>query len=559
MVLDTERLASEPEYKAELRHKCETDHFFLAELVGFKDFHERIHRPAVNLYFPKNRDIPIVDQHPIKNRMHLDPRYTFKTTLGRVDSLQWIIAFPEEISILNESATQPLAAKISSTLAEYFWFQPGRAHTKIQLLYPELCVSKKPDGDWNTPVRRIGELDNTLSYTSPKTQQSGWHPWLLNPDDMVDTLNSGIGADHNVRKGVIDTYYTNKNTLRPGGYLNVRGTRYHPFDLYGDILEKMDPADWMVLIRSSLTVKSGDPLLPGHFPEEDDVELHFPEMLNLTYKNLRTLYFENYQAFMCQQQNDPQGGSVPVFGDPLYRSILCSPEQIPVIGETLMCWRLPFEGKDYMAEYAEGCAVRINNGRAYVLDAWSGIWNPSGLARQIVRSAKRHQVDAVVMENMPGSSHTAQDILNESYRENFPLRVQWLDFEPDDTIRKARMKRLEPQMRAGRISISTGIVKQHEVRRQIVHFGLVRENGVLDCISRLAERIPASVLRQDMSAEETALQDRRRQDDLFRHVFGQQAMQFVAERQRQEAEAHIDAMNQLNSYGLEPLPGGLDG
>src|SRR5947209_7938683 len=108
MIIDTDKLSSDAEYRNEFRHRCVTDHFFLAKMMGFKDFNERIHRPVVDLYFPKNVNLEIKDQHPIKFRMHLDPRHTFKTTMGRVDSLQYVLAFPEDITILNETATQPL-------------------------------------------------------------------------------------------------------------------------------------------------------------------------------------------------------------------------------------------------------------------------------------------------------------------------------------------------------------------------------------------------------------------------------------------------------------------
>jgi hypothetical protein len=68
-----------------MRHRFLTDHFFAARTLGFHDFNERAHRPAVNLYFPKNPNMPMKAQDSIHKRLHLDPRHTFKTTLKRVD------------------------------------------------------------------------------------------------------------------------------------------------------------------------------------------------------------------------------------------------------------------------------------------------------------------------------------------------------------------------------------------------------------------------------------------------------------------------------------------
>ena len=78
MIVDLPRLAEDEEYRQDARHRFITDHFFAAEIIGFHDFNERAHRPAVNLYFPKNPNIPIRDQHPKHKRIHLDPRHTFK-------------------------------------------------------------------------------------------------------------------------------------------------------------------------------------------------------------------------------------------------------------------------------------------------------------------------------------------------------------------------------------------------------------------------------------------------------------------------------------------------
>lgn len=559
LILDSEKIESDAAYRDEMRHRCLTDHFFLGRLMGFGDFIERIHRPVADLYFPKNPNIPIADQHPIKNRLHLDPRYTFKTTFGRIDSLQWILAFPEEISIANLSATQPLAAQICTKTAEFLHRRSGAGLTSLQMLFPDLLVSKKPEGEWDTPNRKMGELDHTLNFSSPQTQQSGWHPWIENPDDMADTKNSGIRASHDVRQGVIDTYNTNKYTLRPGGYRNVRGTRYHPFDLYGNLLEHMDPEEWKTLIRHAIVVKDGTRLVMGDFPREEDIELNFPELQNLTYPTLRQSFYDHYESFMCQMQNDPQGGNVPTFDEKLYTSSLISQEKIPVLGDNVMVWRLSYGGKAYMAKYAEGACARIANGKVFITDAWQGTYTPTNLAEKIVREAKRHEVDQIMLEDLPGTYYMQNHIRNESRRRNHPIRIDWLPYQEDDHQRFEKIRMLEPTLRAGKIYISTAITKQTEVRRQLLFFGLVVENGILDCISMIADEIPWTTMRSEMKDEELQLQKRRLEDAAFNTVFRQQGIETINEEGRRRAEAHVSAMEHTSYYGMAPLPGGLDG
>ncbi len=559
MILDTDRISSDQQYRDEIRHRCLTDHFFLAELIGFSKFNRRVHQPAVDLYFPKNKNLPIEDQDPIKYRLHLDPRGTFKTTLGRVDSLQWILAFPEEITILNETATQPLASSISEAIAKFFYQPKGCAPTLLQLAFPELTVDKKPTGTWDTPTRRSGDVDTTLAFTSPMTSQSGWHPWVECIDDMVDGKNSGLHAADDLRQSVIDTYYVNKNTLRHGGYINLRGTRYHPFDLYGETLEKMDPDLWKVLIRSAVTVKNGKRLLSGEFPDEDEVTLNFSDLYGMDYKSLRQKFFDDFEAFMSQQQNDPQGGHIPTFDEELYKTMLVPPERIPARGDTYVCFRLPYGGKDYMAERAEGAAARVWEGKVYVIDAWSGSYTPSRLAEKIVRECKRHQVEHVLMECLPGIEYIEAHIRNEALRRNVSLRIQWLEFQEDDNYRRERIRQLEPQARAGRILISTATGKAAELRRQLLNFGLVEENGIVDCISHLAARVPISLWRAEIEEEEVELQIRRRHAMMDHFVYHQGGVDELESRQRKEREAQAAAMASVDNLGLTDILGGLDG
>lgn len=562
-MLDLARVDSDSDYRNEARHYCYTDHFYLADVLGkgFNGFIRRVHQPMADLYFPKNPGISIPEQHKIKNRLHLDPRTTGKTTMGRVDLIQWILAFPEDIAILNETATKPLAEAISRSMAEFFWKPKDAISTPLQRLFPELMVEKKPTGVWDTPVRMPGSLDNTLAFTSPRSSQSGWHPWITNVDDICDTENSGIHAADDVRQNVIDTYYTNKNTLLPGGFNYIRGTRYHPFELYGEIIEKLDPEQWKVLIRSAMIIKSARKLMPGEFPDEGDVILNFPEMPGMDYRSLKQKFFDDYESFMCQQQNDPQGGHIATFDEDLYTSMLVAPERIPVLGDTYICWRLPYGGKEYMNGIAEGAAARVWEGKVYVLDAWSGKYTPSRLSEKIVKECREHQSQFLLMEDLPGTQYMEGSLRNELARKNVSVRMQWLDFQDDDNLRAERIKTLEPQARAGKVTISTACGKMGELKRQLVNFGLVRENGIIDAISRLAAKVPVSQMRAEI--EEDEMEAHRRRSDCvafnFVHGFGREGMAEAEKQAREREIAQAAALEKSMSIGLTDILGGLDG
>jgi hypothetical protein len=565
MILDTDRLRDDAAYLEDMRQRFLRDHFFAAELLGFRDFKERPHRPAVNLYFPKNPDAPIPDQHPKKKRLHLDPRKTFKTSLNRVDSVQWICAFPETATILNESATQPLAVEICSTIGNVFYVGKNKPSSALLLLYPHLALSKRPTNAWNTPNRRyegLGDLDYTMDFTSPQSSQSGWHPWMKKSDDVEDADNSGIDVGEGIRQHVISKCDQNENVIRDGGYNFITGTRYHPFDYYGACLKRAEanPDNWETLVRCSIKLKSGGRILPGEFPPEDECELQFPEFFALSYKALKEIYHDKYESFMCQQQNDPTGGAIPRFEEKLYNSCVVPETRLPRAGKTYICWRPRYGGHKAMAKYSEGAAARITpDGKIVILDAYQGSYTPSGEAEKIVHQCYLHGADGLMIVDVPGSDYVMTHVRNEALRKNRSVNMQWTMFEEDDSRRNAAIEQLEPMMKVGRVLISSAMGRAHECKSQFIHFGLVEQNGIAECISRFAELVPLSVWRANM--EEQEIMDRRRRSEdaqlsAYLDYQGADALDSVI---RTQHEAHFGAMSKVVNQQYPPMPGGLDG
>lgn len=562
LIFDTDKLVSDAAYQADMRFRFLTDHFFAAELLGFMDFNRRAHGPAVDLYFPKNPNIPIREQHSIHKRLHLDPRHTFKTTLKRVDRIQWIAAFPEEVTILVESATQPLAQASAQKSAMPFW--KSSKNPVLHTLFPEIVTTKYPDVPWNTPNRResgAGDLDSTLAFTSPLSTQSGWHPVIIEPDDVEDTKNSGISANPDVRQAVIDTCDQNENLLRDGGFINIAGTRYHPFDWYGRCIERAahNPEGWKILIRPSMVLKNGGRITPGEFPAEEDVELLFPEFANLSYAELKEKFYNNYEAFSCQQQNDPTGGHVSRFPEKMFDAAQIEPKRLPRGGETFICWRPRYGGNKKMAKYSEGAACRVEDGRVYVLDAWQGTYTATGEAEKIVAACRLHQADGLMIIAVPGSEYLMTNVRNEALRRNLSVKLQWEWFEEDDARRSSAIEQMEPMINTGRLLFSTAMSKANECRKQFVHFGLIEENGIVECVSKFADLVPLSVMRAAMSEEEIEGQRKRRDNALLSQFLDQQGMNPLDEMARQRTEAHLDAMSKISHFPMPPLPGGLDG
>jgi hypothetical protein len=564
-IVDTDRLQNDSAYRDDMRFRFLTDGFLAAEIMGFRDFNQRAHGPVFNkLYFPKNPNIPMREQHRKHKRLHLDPRHTFKTTAKRIDRAQWLCAFSSEVTILVESATQPLAQASAQSSAKLFYRARNTPPKVIHLMWPELVVDRLPDVPWNTPNRidfGPGDLDYSLYFTSPKSTQSGWHPMILEPDDVEDTENSGIDATPEVRQKVINTCDTNENTLRDGGFMNLSGTRYHPFDYYGGCIERAmrNPDDWEILIRSSLTLRSGARLLPGEFPDEEDMILHFDEFNNLSYASLREKFYNNYETFMCQQQNDPQGGAIARFEERHYNAAQIAPARIPRDGDTYICWRPRYGGEKHMAKYSEGAVARVVDGRVYILDAYQGQYTPSGEAEKIAGQVKLHGADGLMIIAVPGCDYVWTHVRNEFLKRNISCKIQWIDFEEDAATREKAIEQTEPMIKSGRILFSTAMSKAAECRKQFMFFGLVEQNGIAHCVSKFANLVPISLMRANMAEEELSYMRQRRDDALLSQFLEQQGMNQADEQGKAKMAATLESLSRtVNRFG-PPLPGGLDG
>jgi hypothetical protein len=131
---------------------------------------------------------------------------------------------------------------------------------------------------------------------------------------------------------------------------------------------------------------------------------------------------------------------------------------------------------------------------------------------------------------------------NEGLRQNRSVRVQWVPFEEDDHVRLGRMKKAEPLMKAGMLLFSTRMKHLADCRKQFINFGLLQENGIVDCISRATDLVPSSLWRAEMTEEELEYQRRKREDAQWNQIFGQMGMNAVGEEAQRQALATVMAL-----------------
>lgn len=514
-LIDRKRVESDLEYCLAMRRRCQTDILFLGRVLGYSKLLDRVHGPVAEFCVKKNPDVPIEEQDKLKDRLHLDPRGTYKSTISIIDSVQWIICFPN-IRICKLTATKPLATAIVGEIGGHFVKPEIADPTDFQLLFPEFCIPPKDVkvGTFTAPNRTRNWREATVMSFSIETTISGWHFDVFDPDDVVDTQNSKTPQSI---EQVKRNYRTNHKTLMPWGYTNAKGTRYGPFELWGDMITKAKPATMRILVRSALRLISGERLMPGEFPAENEVELLFPELLS--YEFLKKEFEDDYESFMTQYMNDAHGGKEVTFPKELMAQATISAENIPISGDTHIAWRFAYNGKPSMKDVGASVGI-VEKGRLIIVDALTGTFAPSALAHQVVALAKKHGAHRVSIELTPGASYLDSAIQNYALTSNWQLNINWVDYLEDDAVRALRIKALEPMISTNRVLFSDAIGCLSEVYEQFCNFGMLDENELPDTVARIAGTLPRLVSPEQVEAEQSQAWEKAKEQDLYDRTHG---------------------------------------
>lgn len=561
------RIREDQAYKSELRLRAQTDLFWLCvELLHYDKLTESDHRAVTNHYVQKDPRKPVEEQDVLKNRLHLDPRGTFKSTINMGDTVQWIIGFPESAGLLL-SGSGKLTNGFASEVTQHFVLPKFASGSAFQELFPEFTItpSEVRVGCYCAPKRKTNRKEDTLMSSSVESSLSGWHFDWLKEDDIVDNRNSETPSGiEKVKKN----RHINRKMLMPWGYRDTAGTRYDPFDAYGEDIEKAKPGKVKILCRPALTLKPesdyvaeyGRRLSPQAFPDEDECTLTFPDLLS--YEFLADAYHDDYPSFMTQYMNDAHGGKDITFDIETINASLIDEHRLPVQGPAQIVWRFG-SSADASTRYAGAAVGRISNGRMFILEVVRGIFTPTMQAREVVDLAKKHDTRQVTIIDSPGARHIEQTIHNVALEMGYKLLLRWVEHEDDAAVRNDRMKAVEPVLSGGRLFFSESINCMVALRRQFSNFGMVEENEIVEVIGRVCESLPKSIKHPDADAEEDE-QDQEMQREMERdahnRTFGLGIHGAAVTKPAQWFEEPEEVyLPQTNSYGLEDVMPGLSG
>jgi hypothetical protein len=223
---------------AEERKLLQTDLWALLQVLYPPEqgnyWSEGFHRPVCDFLVKKDPDRHVGEWDTLKQRLYLDPRNHFKTTIDVSDIVQYILAWPD-IRVLIASGTRDHALRMLGAVQAHFKYNPV-----LRDIFPELCPPAHKVEDWGRqdsfvcPGRKQKTLrEPTVGVASPDSAVASSHWDVLKFDDIVNESNSKTTES---LATVNKWFKLSSPLLETYGYRDVIGTRYDFSDVYGQAI-----------------------------------------------------------------------------------------------------------------------------------------------------------------------------------------------------------------------------------------------------------------------------------------------------------------------------------
>jgi predicted phage terminase large subunit-like protein len=510
-------------------------------------------------YFPKSvQELEDMDNY-MRFMILLYPRAFFKSTIGRADAVQWLLACPD-ISMMIMTAARDLASTFVEQIKQEFYLAKGAQPKPLHMLFPEY-VLRGVDGtsaeDLWCPARRRERTYPSLWADSIDSVLSGWHCDVLKFDDVVSNNNCATPVTREKLRDQIDNTL---NLCDTWGKVDMLGTRYYPDDYYGTRVEKAkvdpDTAGLKYFVGAAWYVKPDFVhVAKKNLREltEDMVTLTFPE--HATFKYLRGILINNEQTFRCQQLNEPAwGDNFRVdFTEELLKGHLMSPMTAQrMVGETIISWDTAREAKK-SSDYSTGVVMKIfqkpedNQIAVVVVEVVYGKWTQSEIALQVATLNNRWRPRVNQVEDTGGLELLKNEVQNKS-KQMFGIaipNIYWHRVENEENAKRNRIKSLEILLKADRLYFAVGQWNEETFAQLIAYKGdkstKFRKDDIPDAMSFISRYLPSSAPLSQKELLERAEREEQQYSTWLLNAqhqmyFGANHNAGIANSQRQEYE-----------------------
>jgi phage terminase large subunit-like protein len=473
----------------QLRDQARKDLFWFGKDVLKHDLLPHVHQIVCDQFVQKNFDgafpesYTIGDVHkafqkqerfdqfgnPTREALVLDPRGFYKSTISRVDCVQWMINVPD-IRILLITGEFSLAKSMMKMVKGYLFLDKGDTPTDFHLLFPEYILTGRDGSSWSpftVPCRKHKQTEPTFWVKPIGANLSGWHCDVKKGDDVITDKN----ANTIEVRDELNKKYSGSNYILDGwGFSDSIGTRYfgppNP-DWYGlklDAASKSSDSAIKVFQRSAWVVEPEYTDVPLKDLSEGMVTLTFPE--KASFKELRKELLEDEKLFRCQRLNEPigsdEGSSFKIsFSEDVLRKHTYGIDVAPKVGDVYICWDWALSAEKH-SDYSSGAVGRVyqkddGDYGLVVLEVACDKWDQSELALQIVLLEKKYHPKKTLIEASLGAELLRAYLAAVFQRHGVAMpEFKWQPPSTESNAKRNRIKGLEILLKEERLFFVSG-------------------------------------------------------------------------------------------------------
>ena len=396
------------------------------------------------------------------------PRNTFKSTVGNISFIPWLLWHNPDLRIMIDSETLSNAKLYLAGVKDLIDNnQMMRAVCVDKSGNYILEPNKKLAGGFVEDAvilkarTRVGLKEPSIFCSGVDNAKTGMHPDVIIMDDLVSERN--VTTDEQLKK-VQDHYKYSLSLIEIGGLIEVIGTRYHMADLYGELIngKTLD-----TLVRPAIDAKG---------------ESYFPARLSKEY--LATMRKEQGSyIYSCQYMLDPVNPDDAIFKKPFvqyYEDL----DEMPKIVEQYITVD-PAISKGERADFAVVMRIGIDaKKRIFVLGYRRARLEPNELIEEIFKQAEdAKDLKAIGIEVVAFQKMLVYTMKDEMRRRGVYYKIRELKADKDK-VRRALQ--LQPAWENGDVYISRSHV---ELRQELLEFPFSAHDDTVDALAYIIQML----------------------------------------------------------------------
>lgn len=529
------------------RRLAMTDGFYLAHLLEYSEFTD-CHREVFDFFVKKDPDAPDFKTFAENYSGSHDDllmlcRGGFKSTADIVDTVQWIITFPD-IRVNIMTGTTSLATEFVELIKGHFQTDkdgnpqigPDGKPRLFQILFPEHCekdLGKEPS--WTTPARRRAVAGPTVVATSIDKNTTGTHCDVLKVDDGTTAENTNTPTRiASVNKAITQA----RRLVEPYGFKLRIGTPYDPKDNLAATVadeekrrQNKQPSLVKVLLRPAYTMAEGyEHLMPSDITEEmvssGICKLWFPQRISLIF--LQNEYADSLKSdprtFFSQYLLDLSKAHIVKFSRDKMIAASLPWQSIPRDGSIFQAWDIAY-GLTESADFTVGVTGMIVRGQVFILDICRGQFDDEGLPSVIAGAAYKWKPSRIAIEDSVGTRWLKRPIKQAMEELAFYQNIEFIGLGQGkkDNSKISRAKPVVHLLGKGRLFFSLEIPDITYLYDELEAFppGSKGHDDIVDAISLLVNTfMPAHEMEEAYHSSPLSVTPSPKETSWDRRIYG---------------------------------------